>query len=255
MNKHAVLQLILEKLSVDLDIAQRAAQTAYETATHEENIAENKYDTLGLEASYLAAGQAKRVEEIKQSLTLCQNLQLRAYDDQRGIEVGALLGLEDENGRQQWLFLAPDAAGLKVEVVGQPVTVITPRSPMGNSLLGKFEGDEVEILVAGTRQHFTVTEAKETTQWTGSSTPSNISSSSCLLWHWIALAMTSRVRCGANFSMKSHMKPRRNVPRRKPILVTLDSNNSLASSTTKSLSSWVSTAILATIPTPRPRRT
>lgn len=163
MNKHAVLQLILEKLTVDLDIAQRAAQTAYETATHEENIAENKYDTLGLEASYLAAGQAKRVEEIKQSLALCQNLQnlqLRAYDDQRGIEVGALLGLEDENGRQQWLFLAPDAAGLKVDVVGQPVTVITPRSPLGNSLLGKFEGDEVEILVAGARQHFTVTEAR-----------------------------------------------------------------------------------------------
>jgi transcription elongation GreA/GreB family factor len=158
MNKHAVHQLVLEKLSVDLDIAQRAAQTAYETATHEENIAENKYDTLGLEASYLAAGQAKRVEEIKQAL--CQSMPLRAYDDQRGIEVGALLGLEDENGRQQWLFLAPEAAGLKVDVVGQPVTVITPRAPLGKSLLGKFEGDEVEILVAGARQLFTVTEAK-----------------------------------------------------------------------------------------------
>lgn len=160
MNKHAVLQLILEKLTVDLDIAQRAAQTAYETATHEENIAENKYDTLGLEASYLAAGQAKRVEEIKQSLVLCQNLQLRAFDDQRGVEIGTLLGLEDESGRQQRLFLAPDAAGLKIDVVGQPVTVITPRSPLGKSLLGKFEGDEVEILVAGARQHFTVTEAR-----------------------------------------------------------------------------------------------
>ncbi|MGY2273270.1 MULTISPECIES: GreA/GreB family elongation factor [Pseudomonas] len=160
MNKHAVHTLVLEKLSLDLDIAQRAAQTAYETATHEENIAENKYDTLGLEASYLAAGQAKRVEEIKQALLLCQNMPLRAYDDQRGIEIGALLGLEDENGRQQWLFLAPDAAGLKVDVVGQPVTVITPRSPLGKSLVGKFEGDEVEILVAGARQHFTVTEAK-----------------------------------------------------------------------------------------------
>ncbi|MGH2420448.1 GreA/GreB family elongation factor [Pseudomonas canadensis] len=160
MNKHAVHQLVLEKLTLDLDIAQRAAQTAYETATHEENIAENKYDTLGLEASYLAAGQAKRVEEIKQALVLCQNMQLRAFDDQLGIEIGALLGLEDENGRQQWLFLAPDAAGLKVDVVGQPVTVITPRSPLGKSLLGKFEGDEVEILVAGARQHFTVTDAK-----------------------------------------------------------------------------------------------
>ncbi|WP_017477372.1 GreA/GreB family elongation factor [Pseudomonas sp. PAMC 26793] len=160
MNKHAVHQLVLDKLAVDLDIAQRAAQTAHETATHEENIAENKYDTLGLEASYLAAGQARRVEEIKQALTLCQNMQLRAYDDQRGIEVGALLGLVDENDRQQWLFLAPDGAGLKVDVVGQPVTVITPRSPLGKSLLGKFEGDEVEILVGGARQQFAVTEVK-----------------------------------------------------------------------------------------------
>ena len=160
MNKQTVHQLILNKLRIDLDIAERAAQTAYETATHEENIAENKYDTLGLEASYLAAGQAKRVEEIKQALALCQTMALRAYDDQRGIEIGALLGLEDEHGRQQWLFLAPDAAGLKVDVVGQPVTVITPRSPLGKSLLGKFEGDEVEILVAGARQHFTVTEAR-----------------------------------------------------------------------------------------------
>ena len=102
MNKQTVHQLIIDKLRVDLDIAERAAQTAYETATHEENIAENKYDTLGLEASYLAAGQAKRVEEIRQSLALCQNLTLRAYDENRGIEVGALLGLDyalDENNK------------------------------------------------------------------------------------------------------------------------------------------------------------
>jgi transcription elongation GreA/GreB family factor len=81
-----------------------------------------------------------------------------AYDAQRGIQIGSLLGLEDDQGRQQWLFLAPDAAGLKVYLVGQLITVITPRSPLGNSLLGKLEGDEVEIVVAGTRQQFTVTE-------------------------------------------------------------------------------------------------
>ena len=160
MNKHAVHHLILEQLKVDLDIAQRAAQTAYETATHEENIAENKYDTLGLEASYLAAGQAKRVEEIRQALVLCQNLILRPYDEQQGIQIGTLLGLEDDNGNQQWLFLGPDAAGLKVYLVGQLITVITPRSPLGKSLLGKFEGDEVEINVAGARQQFAVTEVK-----------------------------------------------------------------------------------------------
>jgi transcription elongation GreA/GreB family factor len=48
---------------------------------------------------------------------------------------------------------------LKVSLVGQPITVITPRSPLGRGLLGKFEGDEVEIVVAGARQQFAVTEA------------------------------------------------------------------------------------------------
>ena len=61
MNKTTVHQLIIDKLRIDLDVAERAAQTAYETATHEENVAENKYDTLGLEASYLATGQARRM--------------------------------------------------------------------------------------------------------------------------------------------------------------------------------------------------
>ncbi|MEN5089861.1 GreA/GreB family elongation factor [Pseudomonas protegens] len=160
MNKQSICQLILQQLREDLEVAVRAAQTAYETATHEENIAENKYDTLGLEASYLAAGQARRVEEIRQALNLWQNLTLRSYDPQAGIQVGALLGLEDENGHEQWLFLGPDGAGLKVYVVGQLVTVITPRSPLGKSLMGKFEGDEVEIVVAGARQQFTVTEVR-----------------------------------------------------------------------------------------------
>ncbi|UCZ84237.1 transcription elongation factor GreAB [Pseudomonas sp. L5B5] len=158
MNKQSVYRLVLQQLQDDLDVAVRAAQTAYETATHEENVAENKYDTLGLEASYLAAGQSRRVEEIRQALNLWQNLVLRSDNPQSGIQIGTLLGLEDEDGHEQWLFLGPDGAGLKVQVVGQLVTVITPRSPMGQGLLGKFEDNEVEIVVAGTRRQFTVTE-------------------------------------------------------------------------------------------------
>ena len=91
MNKIDVHRLLLEKLEVDLDVLQRAAQTAYEAATHEENVAENKYDTLGLEASYLATGQARRVEEIRQALKRCQAMSLEPLDPARGIQIGALV--------------------------------------------------------------------------------------------------------------------------------------------------------------------
>ncbi|HXQ99600.1 MAG TPA: transcription elongation factor GreAB [Pseudomonas sp.] len=157
MNKQQVLQRIIETLKVDLDVAVRAARTAYETATHEENIAENKYDTLGLEASYLAAGQARRVEEIRQSLTLYQNLSLKPFDQVLGIRSGDLIVLESASGLEQHLFLGPDAAGLKVSVEGTLVTVITSRAPLGQTLLGKFDGDELDINVNRSQQSFQIT--------------------------------------------------------------------------------------------------
>ena len=158
MSKQAVHQLIIEKLKVDLDVAQRAAQTAYETATHEENIAENKYDTLGLEASYLAAGQARRVEEIRQALLAWQQLGLKPFDEQRGIQNGDLITLEDDDGHPRRLFLGPDGAGLKVHLDESLITVITARAPLGQNLLGKFEGDVIDISVNGGRQSYEVTQ-------------------------------------------------------------------------------------------------
>uniref|UniRef100_UPI000F0225C8 transcription elongation factor GreAB n=2 Tax=Pseudomonas TaxID=286 RepID=UPI000F0225C8 len=134
MDKQDVLQRITEKLKVDLNIAQRAAQTAYEAATHEENIAENKYDTLGLEASYLAAGQARRVEEIRQSLKCYEAWSLKSFDESCGIQVGDLMTIENGAGQVQYLFLGPDAAGLKVQVDDQLITVITPHAPLGQQL-------------------------------------------------------------------------------------------------------------------------
>ncbi|WP_440091931.1 GreA/GreB family elongation factor [Pseudomonas syringae] len=158
MNKRDVLQLIIDKLEIDLDIAQRAAQTAYEAATHEENIAENKYDTLGLEASYLAAGQARRVEEIRQSLTLYQNWSLKPFDESRGIQTGDLVVVEAQDGQARYLFLGPDAAGLKVSAGDRLITVITARAPLGQSLLGRFEDDAVQIVINGSGQSYEITQ-------------------------------------------------------------------------------------------------
>ncbi|MCH4873529.1 MULTISPECIES: GreA/GreB family elongation factor [Pseudomonas] len=159
MNKNAVYLLLLKKLEVDLDVLQRAAQTAYEAATDKENIAENKYDTLGLEASYLATGQARRVEEIRQALKNCQAMTQAPYDTAQGIQVGDLIRLEAVNGNEQWVFLAPDAAGLKLIQDDQTITVITPRAPLGAALLRKQPDDDVQINVGGTVQTFTVCDA------------------------------------------------------------------------------------------------
>ncbi|MDU9404669.1 GreA/GreB family elongation factor [Pseudomonas sp. zfem004] len=152
MNKTSLLQRIIATLEHDMEVLRQAAQTAYETATAEENIAENKYDTLGLEASYLATGQARRTAEIRQALLTYQQLVLRDYDPARGIQIGCLVTLEDEDGHQRLLFLGPEGAGLKIGEGDALVTVITPRAPLGQQLLGKKLDDEVSLVVNGVVQ-------------------------------------------------------------------------------------------------------
>ena len=156
MNKAQLLQQVLERLGDDLLQAQQAAQTAYETATHEENIAENKYDTLGLEASYLATGQARRAAEIRQTLATWKQLVLRPFDPQLGIQLGALIELSDADDKRHYLFLGPDGAAMKLHQDSQPVQVIGPHAPLGQALLGKGLDDEVEIRLNHSVQHFAV---------------------------------------------------------------------------------------------------
>ncbi len=143
MDKTLLQQQVCEHLEADLAMAVRAAQTAHEAATHEENIAENKYDTLGLEASYLAAGQARRVDEIRQALHAWRTLQMRDFDEEHGIQLGALVFLQTADGRRQCLLLGPDGAGLKLPSEWGEVMLITPRAPLGQQLLGLGVGDEV----------------------------------------------------------------------------------------------------------------
>lgn len=156
MDKYLLQQLVLERLAEDLLQTEHAARVAHETATHEENIAENKYDTLGLEAAYLATGQARRAEAIRQAMAHWRQFRPRAYDASKGIELGALVCLIDSEGRQQHVFLGPDGGSMKLVSGAQLVQVISSESPLGRAMLGKCEGDEVSIQVALVRQEFEV---------------------------------------------------------------------------------------------------
>jgi transcription elongation GreA/GreB family factor len=156
MDKCLLQQQVLERLAEDLRQAEQAARTAHETATHEENIAENKYDTLGLEAAYLATGQARRAEAIRKAMTVWRQFRPRPYDAGKGIQLGALVCLLDSDDQQQHLFLGPDGGSMKLLSGAQPVQVISSEAPLGRAVLGKCEGDEVLVQVAAIRQQFEV---------------------------------------------------------------------------------------------------
>lgn len=155
-DKQQLHQAVLAALQALVDNAKKAVLTAYESATHEENIAENKYDTLGLEAAYLAQGQARRLAECEADLLAFQNSLPRVFNADDVIAVGALVRVEDEDGLQQVLLLGPAAGGLKIHWDNQIIRVVTPAAPIGRALLNKVVGDSVSVSLGNARKQYEV---------------------------------------------------------------------------------------------------
>ncbi|MBW3698028.1 transcription elongation factor [Vibrio sp. T187] len=148
MNKSELQQIILKQLEQRQFIAQEATQRAIDAATDEETVPEHKYDTLALEASYLAHGQAMRVQECEEDIRQYRELILRGGEDQP-VMLTSFLVVVDENDQEKCFFIGPCAGGLSVEWLGKEVSVLTPNAPLGQALMGREVGDEVELSVAG----------------------------------------------------------------------------------------------------------
>jgi transcription elongation GreA/GreB family factor len=54
------------------------------------------------------------------------------------------------------LFLAPCGGGIELMADGVAVFVVTPQSPRGAALIGREVGDEVELVVRGTKQQYVI---------------------------------------------------------------------------------------------------
>jgi len=153
MDKLLVLEEILKALALAAQQARNAAHQAHETATHAENVAENRYDTLGLEAAYLAHGQSLRVIECEVDIDAFQALNHDPWPADQPIHIGALVCLIDDQKNQRWLFLGPRAGGLKLQVGGQEIVLITPSAPLGKALLGCLLNAEITLSINDQQQH------------------------------------------------------------------------------------------------------
>jgi transcription elongation GreA/GreB family factor len=145
MNKAVLKQKILDTLEAELKEALLAADNAHQAAIDEQSKAETQYDTLSIEASYLAEGQSKRILQLKEFIQAYQRLALTDYHQEQAIGLGALIQLDTDIDADHWFFLGPCAGGMKVNEQGCNVTVITLQSPMGQALYQRYCGDDVYL--------------------------------------------------------------------------------------------------------------
>lgn len=140
MDKRKIIEAVRERLTKDLQVLKEAALIAHEAATNEESQPENEYDTRALEASYIAGAQAKRAAELEELLAKYKYLEIRDFSPEDPIASTALVELE-HLGKNILVFVMSNGGGMTLQVDGRNIQVVTPSSPLGESLLGLREGD------------------------------------------------------------------------------------------------------------------
>lgn len=139
MDKSKLIEAIRTQLVTDMTALKEAVKATIDAATNEESKAENEYDTRGLEASYLARGQAKRIADIEEVLLLLKHLNVRDFGPNDGISSSAVIEVE-HNDKTSFFFILAKGGGVSVQFEGKTIQVVTPNSPLGEALLDQKAG-------------------------------------------------------------------------------------------------------------------
>jgi transcription elongation GreA/GreB family factor len=148
MRKALLIKQIVASLAESLEVLAKAARASHVEATHESSKAESKYDTRGLEAAYLAGGQARQAKEIMDSIKLYESLKTKDFAVDEPIDLTALVELEADGARSIY-FIGPKNGGLEIENQRKEITVITLQSPLGQNLMGKKAGQRWTTKLGG----------------------------------------------------------------------------------------------------------
>jgi len=148
MKKAPLIRQVIISLTESLVVLEKAARASHEEATHESSRAESKYDTRGLEAAYLAGGQARQAKEILDSIKAYEALATRDFAPGELIDLTALVEL-DADGTRATYFIGPRSGGLEIKHRGKEIMVITPQSPLGQNLMGRKAGQRWAAKLGG----------------------------------------------------------------------------------------------------------
>lgn len=154
-DKQEVRDALLASLRATLAAAAHAAEQTREGAVHEESRSEGDKDMRATEQSYVARGQAMRVEDLAEQIQRLETTPLPVIGPADPVAAGALVRvLVDDEPRI--LFVVPWGGGTELRIDGTRVVVVTPASPVGRALVGRRVGEDFELHSRGALRNWEI---------------------------------------------------------------------------------------------------
>ena len=150
MNKRELFHQIEVAIMEKSENAEKARRDSQDEANRHIGRMQSRYDTFKEEAQQMAAAHELRKIELDKSLSMIRVF-LAGLDKLEfggSVKIGSIVILESLDGQeQQCIILAPVGGGIKISFGEREITVITPSTPLGQTLLGKLGGEKIELVL------------------------------------------------------------------------------------------------------------
>lgn len=144
MEKADALRAMVAAMRHDLNRTAEASRDAAAYATDEESKAREKYETQGLEASYLARGQATHAREIAEAIEALEAMASGEVQPAEAVGLGSLVQVSLA-GSEEWFLIGKLGGGEVISFDGHELTLITPTSPVASAMDGLGAGGKFKL--------------------------------------------------------------------------------------------------------------
>lgn len=162
MNKSTIFEKIRDNLNETLAQAEKNRDDAQAEANKHVGRMQSRYDTFKEEAQYLVTAHEARIAELRMALAQIQTMleHVDTLEAHSTVRIGSVVLIEADTGTQRLHLLSPAGGGIQIENEGKALFVLTPDAPLGKLLLGKEEGDEVELRIGDKKTPYTILEIR-----------------------------------------------------------------------------------------------
>lgn len=165
-HKRFFIEQLKDRYAETLGVARRAEVDARDASITMATESEKKEDArAAIEFGALAKGQALRMRRAHEELEILGKFserELPPFSHKSNIAMGAMVDVsvetDDGDSEERTLILLPVGAGTELTGPGGDgfISVITPWSPVGKSLLGKRTGDVIDVTINGELREWTI---------------------------------------------------------------------------------------------------
>ena len=143
MDRDALNCLLNKKLATERQILYESYATHRKAVNEAPSPMQSRYDTSRSELSEVADALAERISSIERLILCIQSLR----GTRNIVQLGSILQVKERN-QEYYLFIVPDGAGGNNFVhEGMRIVTVAPMSLIGKAVIGKEEGDEVEVTI------------------------------------------------------------------------------------------------------------